>query len=87
MHKTGADPYLEPVRHAFECAQPPGSRRTLTHQALQAWWPLSRNAGEGGERSEAGEGLAAVTHKIDQFSLHTGTGVKTVVQLSSEILL
>jgi hypothetical protein len=48
---------------------------TLTHQALQAWSPLSRgageelqpiqikplsrNAGEGAERSEAGEGGAA----------------------------
>ena len=34
----------------------------------------SRTAGERGERSEAGQGLAAVTHKIDQFSLHTASG-------------
>jgi hypothetical protein len=32
---------------------------------------FSCTVGEGGERSEAGQGLAAVTHKIDQFSLHT----------------
>src|SRR5208283_4892119 len=31
---------------------------TLTHPALRAGAPLSRNAGEGAERSEAGEGLA-----------------------------
>jgi hypothetical protein len=55
--------------------------------------------GEGGDprilvRGEAGEGLAAVTHKIDQFSLHTaarrsphgGDRMKAVVQLLSEIL-
>ena len=30
--------------------------KPLTHQTLRAWSPLSRNAGEGAERSEAGEG-------------------------------
>jgi hypothetical protein len=30
-----------------------------------------RTAGEGGDRSEAGEGLAAVVLKIDQFALYT----------------
>jgi hypothetical protein len=68
---------------------------TLTHQALRAWFFLSRGAGEGGERSEAGDGLLAVTHKFDQFALHTaarrsrhsGDRMNTVVQLSGEILL
>ncbi len=32
---------------------------TLTHPALRAGSPLSRNAGEGAERSEAGEGAAS----------------------------
>ena len=44
--------------------------------SLAAWTrgPPARTAGERGERNEAGEGLAAVTHKIDQFSLHTALG-------------
>jgi adenosylcobyric acid synthase len=33
-----------------------GLALTLTHQALRAWSPLSRTAGEGAERSEVGEG-------------------------------
>src|SRR6266566_7558670 len=33
-----------------------GAADTLTHPALPAGSPLSRNAGEGAERSEAGEG-------------------------------
>jgi DNA polymerase-1 len=33
---------------------------TLTHPALRAGSPLSRNAGEGAERSEAGEGFALI---------------------------
>jgi hypothetical protein len=33
----------------------------------------SRTAGQRGERNEAGEDLAAVTHKIDQSSLHTAS--------------
>jgi hypothetical protein len=32
---------------------------TLAHPSLRAGSPLSRNAGEGAERSEAGEGRAA----------------------------
>ncbi len=32
---------------------------TLTHQALRAWSPLPRTAGESAERSEAGKSLAA----------------------------
>jgi precorrin-8X/cobalt-precorrin-8 methylmutase len=34
----------------------PPPHSTLTHQPLHAWPPLSRSAGEGAERSEAGEG-------------------------------
>src|SRR5260370_3123113 len=39
----------------------PSVRLTLTHQALRAWSPLSRTAGEGAERSEAGEGSHCLT--------------------------
>jgi 4-hydroxybenzoate polyprenyltransferase len=38
---------------------------TLTHPALWAGSPLSRSAGEGAERSEAGEGPAAAAAPVD----------------------
>ena len=38
-----------------------GAVDTLTHPALRAGSPLSRSAGEGPERSEGGEGIAATT--------------------------
>ena len=41
-------------------ANPPASLVTLTHPSLRAGSPLSRIAGEGVERSEAGEGEAAL---------------------------
>ena len=39
-------------------------RGTLTHPALRAGSPLSRTAGEGAERSKAGEGLASGLHPL-----------------------
>jgi hypothetical protein len=38
----------------------PSSGATLTHQPWRAGSPLSCTAGEGGERSETGEGSAAL---------------------------
>jgi 2-oxoglutarate dehydrogenase E2 component (dihydrolipoamide succinyltransferase) len=40
-----------------------GAPDTLTHPALRAGSPLSRTAGEGAERSEAGEGIAAARER------------------------
>jgi ATP-dependent helicase/nuclease subunit B len=37
---------------------------TLTHPALRAWSPLSRIAGEGAERSEAGEGEGVRARRV-----------------------
>ena len=41
----------------FDAAVPPVGSATLTHPALRAGSPLSRSAGEGAERSKAGEGM------------------------------
>src|SRR5271157_1283879 len=48
----------------FDVAAAPAASATLTHPPLRAGSPLSRNAGEGAERSEAGEGLSG-TDRID----------------------
>src|SRR5712691_12646849 len=45
-----------------------GAAYTLTHPALRAASPLSRTAGEGAERSEAGEGPAAHPLELTRFS-------------------
>jgi hypothetical protein len=39
-------------------------RHALTHPALRAGSPLSRTAGEGAERSEAGEGAVALLRRF-----------------------
>jgi Domain of unknown function (DUF6285) len=44
---------------------------TLTHPALRAGSPLSRNAGEGAERSEAGEGRPDLPHRL-AYDLRVG---------------
>ena len=47
-------------------------QKTLTHPALAGWVPLSRIAGEGVERSEAGEGSlegSAVVMKEDNLNV------------------
>jgi putative oxygen-independent coproporphyrinogen III oxidase len=43
---------------------------TLTHPALRAGSPLSRIAGEGAERSEAGEGAAADAHHPEPLAVY-----------------
>jgi 4-hydroxybenzoate polyprenyltransferase len=49
----------------------------LTHPALRPGSPLSRNAGEGAERSEAGEGLAAVEAPADRSDIHQNDWVES----------
>jgi len=47
---------------------------------LNASWPLSRTAGEGGERSETGEGFAA----FQIFSRHSARGALVVSRRAGE---
>jgi hypothetical protein len=49
---------------------------------LNASWPLSRTAGEGGERSETGEGFAA----FQIFSRHSARGALVVSPVVREAL-
>ncbi len=64
---------------------------TLTHPALRAGSPLSRSAGEGAERSEAGEGKLAPETAIDKLRplledpgvLKIGHDLKTAAHLLS----
>jgi 4-hydroxybenzoate polyprenyltransferase len=48
----------------------------LTHPALRPGSPLSCNAGEGVERSETGEGLAAVEAPADRSDIHQNDWVE-----------
>jgi len=48
----------------------------LTHPALRPGPPVSCNAGEGVERSETGEGLAAVEAPADRSDIHQNDWVE-----------
>ncbi|MBV8505643.1 MAG: cobyric acid synthase [Alphaproteobacteria bacterium] len=59
MRSFGVVPFL-PAAAALPAEDSLALAPTLTHQALRAWYPLSRTAGEGAQRSEAAEGRGPV---------------------------